>query len=99
LAHTHGIAKYARTYVRRYTHTHSPKKKVERVKKRGKGDKKKEGGDREERKEKKEKDKKKTSKEKENRGKREEKMKAKEGVSGAWVLRRAGPHTNNARST
>ena len=21
------------------------------------------------------------------------------GVSGAWVLRRAGPHTNNARST
>jgi len=43
--------------------------------------------------------------EKGGRGKKEEKKEKKEGVRwvyggrGAWVLRRAGPHTNNADST
>jgi len=41
LADKNGIAKYARTYIQRYTHTHTPKKieilqkKKERKKKRG----------------------------------------------------------------
>jgi len=30
---------------------------------------------------------------------KERKKKKTEGGRGAWVLRRAGPHTNNARST
>jgi len=45
--------------------------------------------------------------EKERKGKGKEKRRKKErgrgigvyGVRGAWVLRRVGPHTNNARST
>ena len=69
LADTHGIAKYARTYIRdTHTQAHTQKKKT------GKGEKKK-------------------KKRKEGRGW------GFNGGRGAWVLRRAGPHTNNARST
>ena len=68
LANTHGISKYARTYIRdTHTQAHTQKKKT---------------------------------------GKGKKKRKKKEGGGwgfnwgrGAWVLRRAGPHTNNARST
>ena len=111
LANTHGIAKYARTYIQRYTHTHTQKKKVERVKKRGK-EKKKRGGVREER------NNRKGNGQNENKGEKIQKEETErkrvgggkgktqkeggrwdQGVRGAWVLRRVGPHTNNARST
>jgi len=47
LAVTHGIAKYARTYIRRYAHTHTHKKKIRKSRKKRKKrrkTKKKEGG-------------------------------------------------------
>ena len=69
LADTHGIAKYARTYIRdTHTQAHTHKKEKGKEERKKKKQRKREGD-------------------------------GFEGVRGAWVLRRAGPHTNNARST
>jgi len=106
-ADTHGIAKYARTYIRD-THTHETKRKVERLEQKvGTTTKKQRGGQGRKKEGKKERTKrqggKRRRKIREKGGERKKKKKKGggfvEGGRGAWVLRRAGPQTNNARST
>ena len=111
-ADTHGIAKYARTYVRdTHTHAHTHKKnKVDRSAKKKEKTQNKEGGSGKKEIRNKERTKRKGEKRRRNgRGKGGEEIQKKKqkkeggewvyGGRGAWVLRRAGPHTNNARST
>ena len=78
LADTHGIAKCARTYIRKYTHTHTHKK-IEKV---GKKEEWKKGRGGQGRKKGKKEDKKKKRGKREKRGE-EKKGKKKEG--GGWV--------------
>ena len=67
LAETHGAAKYARTYIRRYTHTHKKSRKIRKKKKIVEKTKKR-GGIRKERKKEKRKDEKKRGEKKEKNG-------------------------------
>ena len=109
MADTHGIVQYARTYIRRYTHTHTHTQKVGNVggekskRKRGVHGRKKE---KTERKKAKEGGKEGEKREKGGGGRKKEETKRKQGKErgrgmgrGAWVPKRVGPHTNNARST
>ena len=105
MADSHAIAKYARTYIRRYTHTHTileTKNKVEKVggkkETKGRGD---QGRGKKHRKGPKEKEGKKWNKREKGGGRKEEKKEERrwvQGGRGAWELRKVGPHTNMARS-
>jgi len=101
LADIREIAKYARTYIRKYAHTHTHIQKNSSRKRWGvrKGKKHQRTKRQRAKKEKKEENEKKGRKKErvaEEKGKRKREG---DGGRGAWVLRRVGPHTNNTRST
>ena len=114
MADTHGIPKYARTciwdththaHIKKYKGRKTRKNKVAKItrKKRGGQERTKEGEKQERTKKKEVKRRRKMRKKRGGAEKRKKKRKKRgdgfRGGRGACVLRRAGPHTNNARST